>query len=184
MIAHLCLSLLHLCAHEQPNQWGAQTLLKRSTVGSVSTEAEKAHLCQKLQNLFWNHQPGHCGLVMCWVGRPNQTVKDITTRHAIPPKLVVSVYTSEGGGDLPGRELTPADGAVSNVAWLAGAQVSSNGVGADCIVVAWVLTTGTLIVLCKREGLRKAVRVGAYVNVERVLTKGSFESLEDKKWRC
>lgn len=98
MIAHLCLSLLHLCAHEQPNQWGAQTLLKRSTVGSVSTEAEKAHLCQKLQNLFWNHQPGHCGLVMCWVGRPNQTVKDITTRHAIPPKLVVSVYTSGGGG--------------------------------------------------------------------------------------
>lgn len=38
--------------------------------------------------------------------------------------------------DVPGQEITSADGAVSHVAGLTGAQVSSDGVGADGILIA------------------------------------------------
>lgn len=37
--------------------------------------------------------------------------------------------------DVPGQEITSADGAVSHVAGLTGAQVSSDGVGADGVLV-------------------------------------------------
>ncbi len=50
-------------------------------------------------------------------------------------------------GAAPGQELTSADGAVSYVAWLAGTQVSSDGVGADGVLVTQILAAGTLIML-------------------------------------
>lgn len=63
------------------------------------------------------------------------------------------------------RWLTSADGAVSHVARLAGTQVSSDGVGADGVLIAQILATGALVVLCMREGEKemngtvRAVRV-------------------------
>lgn len=50
-------------------------------------------------------------------------------------------------GDVPEREITSADGAVAHVARLAGAQVSSDGVGADGVLIAQILATGALVML-------------------------------------
>lgn len=52
---------------------------------------------------------------------------------------------------FPAQELTPADGAIAHVAWLAGTQVSSDGVGADGVLIAHILATCTLVVLCGME---------------------------------
>lgn len=43
--------------------------------------------------------------------------------------------------------ITSTDGAVAHVAGLAGAQVSSDGVGADGVLVAQILAAGALVVL-------------------------------------
>lgn len=51
------------------------------------------------------------------------------------------------GGDVPEQEITSADGAVAHVARLAGAQVPSDGVGADGVLIAQILATGTLVML-------------------------------------
>lgn len=50
-----------------------------------------------------------------------------------------------GGGGL--GMITSTDGAVAHVARLAGTQVSSDGVGADGVVVAQILATGALVML-------------------------------------
>lgn len=57
---------------------------------------------------------------------------------------------------VPGSgRITSTDGAVAHIARLAGTQVSSDGVGADGILVAQILATGALVVLCggQRETL-------------------------------
>lgn len=46
-----------------------------------------------------------------------------------------------------GQELTSADGAVAHVARLAGTQVSSDGVGADGVLVTQILASGALVML-------------------------------------
>lgn len=51
--------------------------------------------------------------------------------------------------DVPGQKITSADGAVAHVAWLAGTQVSSDGVGADGVLITQILAGGTLVVLCR-----------------------------------
>lgn len=43
--------------------------------------------------------------------------------------------------------ITSTDGAVAHVARLAGTQVSSDGVGADGVLVAQILPAGALVVL-------------------------------------
>lgn len=45
------------------------------------------------------------------------------------------------------REPTSADGPIAHVARLAGTQVSTNGVGADGVLITQALTAGTLIML-------------------------------------
>lgn len=45
------------------------------------------------------------------------------------------------------QELTSADGAIAHVARLAGTQVSSDGVGADGVLITQILPAGTLIML-------------------------------------
>lgn len=52
---------------------------------------------------------------------------------------------------VPGQDLTLADGALAHVAWLAGAQVSSDGVGADGIFITHIFATCTLIMFCGGE---------------------------------
>lgn len=52
---------------------------------------------------------------------------------------------------VPGQELTSADGAVSHIARLAGTQVSSDGVGADSVLITQILATGTLVMLWGRN---------------------------------
>lgn len=43
--------------------------------------------------------------------------------------------------------ITSTDGAVAHVARLAGTQVSSDGVGADGVLIAQILATGALVML-------------------------------------
>lgn len=89
----------------------------------------------------------------------NQTDRDVTGAEVQP--------LSKGGGGgrrkirvcmrgrlspcvwkaASGKELTFADGAVSHVARLAGTQVSSDGVGADGVLITQILAAGALIVL-------------------------------------
>lgn len=54
--------------------------------------------------------------------------------------------------DVPGQKITSADGAVAHVAWLAGTQVSSDGVGADGVLITQILAGGALVVLCRERG--------------------------------
>lgn len=51
------------------------------------------------------------------------------------------------GGLFQGRKLTSADGAVAYIARLAGTQVSSDGVGADGVLITQILAAGTLVML-------------------------------------
>lgn len=60
---------------------------------------------------------------------------------------------------VPGQELTSADGAVSHVARLAGTQVSSDGVGADGVLITQILATGALVMLWGRESEFRILRV-------------------------
>lgn len=48
---------------------------------------------------------------------------------------------------VPGQELTSADGAIAHIARLAGTQVSSDGVGADGVLITQILATGALVML-------------------------------------
>lgn len=48
---------------------------------------------------------------------------------------------------FPGQELTSADGAVAHVTWLAGTQVSSDGVRADGVLITRILAAGALVML-------------------------------------
>lgn len=48
---------------------------------------------------------------------------------------------------VPGQELTSADGAVAHIARLAGTQVSSDGVGADGVLITQILAAGALVML-------------------------------------
>lgn len=57
--------------------------------------------------------------------------------------VFLSVLRSGPGPGL----ITSTDGAVAHVAWLAGTQVSSDGVGADGVFVAQIRATGALVVL-------------------------------------
>lgn len=43
--------------------------------------------------------------------------------------------------------ITSTDGAIAHVAWLAGAQVSSDGVGADGVLITQILAAGALVML-------------------------------------
>lgn len=52
---------------------------------------------------------------------------------------------------VPGQKITSADGAVAHVSRLAGAQVSSDGVGADGVFVTQILSTGALVMFCRKE---------------------------------
>lgn len=60
--------------------------------------------------------------------------------------MVVTARVSRDLFQASGR-ITSTDGAVAHVARLAGAQVSSDGVGADAVLVAQILATGALVVL-------------------------------------
>lgn len=46
-----------------------------------------------------------------------------------------------------GQGLTSADGAVAHVARLAGTQVSSDGVGADGVLITLILAAGAIVML-------------------------------------
>lgn len=70
-------------------------------------------------------------------------------RASIGGRLCLCVWRA-----VPGQELTSADGAVSHVARLAGTQVSSDGVGADGVLITQILAAGTLVMLWGRDGER------------------------------
>lgn len=85
-----------------------------------------------------------------WSADVNQTERGVgeqrTSRHRRTKgrrQSMLSVLPTVEG--LAG--ITSTDGAVAHVARLAGAQVSSDGVGADGVLIAQILAAGALVVL-------------------------------------
>lgn len=85
-----------------------------------------------------------------WVTQTDRDVteKRISRHHSMKGRLQSMVAAVSDPWSVPGLgRITSTDGAVAHVARLAGAQVSSDGVGADGVLVAQILATGALVVL-------------------------------------
>lgn len=83
---------------------------------------------------------------------------------------------------VPGQELTSADGAVSYVAWLTGTQVSSDGVGADGVLITQILATGALVMLWGRDRERATPKSESCTCICCVKDGEGFEKKKNKKW--
>lgn len=114
------------------------------------------------------------GAAAAWFAGANQTDRAVTEQRISRHQRMWRKARACVCGRLcvwravPGQELTSADGAVSHVARLAGTQVSSDGVGADGVLITQILAAGALVVLWEGDGERNSsVRIAACSLCER-----------------
>lgn len=126
---------------------------------------EEAHAEKQAENgpeSILHHLCGSCCLVRWYEGGVNQTDHDVTEQKISHHQrqwrkiwvcicVCLCVWRA-----VPGQELTSADGAIAHVARLAGTQVSSDGVGADGVLITQILPAGALVMLWGRDRERNS----------------------------